>query len=197
MNDQETAEIAHHHALCLEDPQHWFDVVAPQIDAKAHPQQLLKRNATNALAHAAQWYAINGMRVFPITPLKKNPPLVKWGSQASNDVEQVKAWWAKWPNANIGLVCGEIFDVIDLDTIEAMQQFNAMPPSVQPSILGSVKTPHGRHIFITPEPSLSVEVGMLDGWDYRGAGGYVVAPPSRNAEGKTYEWLKPPTWVQR
>lgn len=196
MNDQEKAEIAHHHALCLQDPQHWFDVVAPKIDAKAHPERFQKLHAPNALANAALWYATNNMRIFPITPMKKNPPLVKWGTQATSDIEQVKAWWQKWPTANIGLVCGETFDVIDLDGFDAIQQFNTMPPHLQPPILASVKTPRGRHIFIKPEPALSVQVGMLEGWDYRGAGGYVVAPPSKNAEGKIYEWLKPPMWVQ-
>jgi hypothetical protein len=197
MTEEEKTEIGHHHALCLENPQHWFDVIAPQIDAQAHPEQIAKRNQPNALANAAQWYAMNNMKIFPIAAGQKNPPLGKWGSEASCDPDRIKAWWRKWPNANIGLVCGEFFDVIDLDDVEAIQEFKSMPKHLQPHILGSVKTPRGRHIYIAPDPNMSVEVGMLDGWDYRGAGGYVVAPPSRRIDEKIYEWLIAPRWVQR
>jgi hypothetical protein len=34
-------------------------------------------------------------------------------------------------------------------------------------------------------------VKILPGVDYRGAGGYVVLPPSRGYNGRLYRWLTP------
>jgi hypothetical protein len=35
--------------------------------------------------------------------------------------------------------------------------------------------------------------GLLEQVDWRGRGGYVVAPPSQHATGRHYRWLRPPT----
>jgi Bifunctional DNA primase/polymerase, N-terminal len=49
-----------------------------------------------------------------------------------------------------------------------------------------------RSIYLTPTGS-SNRAGLLDHVDWRGRGGYVVAPPSRHGGGRRYRWLRPPT----
>jgi hypothetical protein len=69
-----------------------------------------------ALEHAARgWY------VFPLKPRDKYPVISKKDGgngykDATLDIEQIKAWWAKYPNANVGIACGasDLF-VVDCD----------------------------------------------------------------------------------
>ena len=47
----------------------------------------------------------------------------------------------------------------------------------------------GEHIFFLPVPGLGNSAGRLGpGLDIRGAGGYIVAPPSTHASGREYMW---------
>lgn len=54
----------------------------------------------------ALWYAQKGWCVFPVKPNTKYPYTENGYKDASSDAEVVKAWWEKWPDANIGLACG-------------------------------------------------------------------------------------------
>ena len=50
--------------------------------------------------------ATEGVPVFPVA--KGGFPLTKGGAkEATTDVAQIKAWWAKWPWAHIGIVFSE------------------------------------------------------------------------------------------
>ena len=43
-------------------------------------------------------------------------PLTPHGlKDASSDPAQLTGWWRRWPQANIGLVTGELADVLDVD----------------------------------------------------------------------------------
>jgi hypothetical protein len=35
--------------------------------------------------------------------------------EATTNRARVLAWWTRHPQANIGLACGQLFDVLDLD----------------------------------------------------------------------------------
>src|SRR4051794_16588515 len=66
---------------------------------------------------AALSYAQLGLRVFPIKNNEKRP-LTKHGfKEASCDEHQIRDWWSKWPNANIGMPTGAVsrLMVLDLD----------------------------------------------------------------------------------
>jgi hypothetical protein len=68
---------------------------------------------------AALWY-LEKMN-FSVIPVRKNKKaFVKW-SQYQNtkpSSQQIKEWWSKWPDANIGIITGAIsgIDVVDCDS---------------------------------------------------------------------------------
>lgn len=131
-----------------------------------------------------------------VFPLKGKEPLTAHGlSEASLNEEQVRAWWAKWPRANIGLVTGGVSFVLDIDikddgeeTWDALRmRYGGKLPDTLEATTGS----GGRHIhFAMPDFPVRNSIGKLGpGLDIRGIGGYVVAPPSIHPETKRpYIW---------
>lgn len=156
------------------------------------------------LAEAALWYAAAGVPVFPIKPRHKFPPLTERGhNDATTNPDTIRAWWAKWPNANIGAAAGVLFDVIDEDGQEGADSLNRLFPQGRPPVLATVDTPRpgGRHHYI-PVMGAPVKAKLVAGVDTRGIGGYAVLPPSHTIakpdEGQcagTYRWTNgPPTF---
>jgi hypothetical protein len=148
---------------------------------------------------AALDYAERGFSVIPISPdldqkgkARKNP-FLQWTEFQKRRAtpEEIRGWWKKWPRAMVGIVTGEISGifVIDCDTREGYEAIQALLPEVL--ILPIARTPRGGwHLwFIYPTGSgITIGSGLLPGIDYRGEGGYVVAPPSTLANGKGYTW---------
>ena len=148
-----------------------------------------------ALFGAALGYVARGLAVFPCQPGGKAPygPLVRHGFRdASSDREKVAEWWRRMPDANIGIATGISFDVLDVDSPEALNLLLADSPSgAVLSDVPTVRTPRGWHFYFLPTGrGSSVRVGGRAGVDWRGIGGYVVAPPSRNSNGGTWSWLE-------
>jgi hypothetical protein len=111
---------------------------------------------------------------------------------ASTDLEQICAWWERWPHATIGLRTGVAFDVIDVDGPagrHSLERFLAEHGSGQPIGGPRVRTGSGGwHLYVTPS-GLPDRIGVLESVDYRAADRYVVAPPSRHqATGRPYQW---------
>jgi hypothetical protein len=138
-------------------------------------------------------YAEKGLSVIPIIPGSKKP-MVAWASfqkeRATKD--QINEWWSKNPDCNIGIVTGEISDlfVVDIDTEEG--QKNLEEYGFDSIITPTVKTPRGgQHLYFKyPEgTNITIGAGKIPGTDFRGNGGFVVAPPSTNVTGKPYEWI--------
>jgi hypothetical protein len=151
-------------------------------------------NAADLLARSAKWYAARGWPVFPVVPGGKRPATRHGLHDATTDVAAVASHWARHPTHNIGLPTGHAFDVIDIDgppgfaSLAEMRDAGVLPP-----LLGKVWTPRGgRHLYIAPTGDGNA-AGIWPGIDYRGRGGYVVAPPSVGANGKRYAWLDRPS----
>lgn len=144
-----------------------------------------------ALRDAAVWYAANGIAVFPLRPGSKVPGTKHGFKDATTDPQQALARWTTTPDANIGLPTGRRFDVIDVDgpagTIALGEVKDA---GGMPEVLAWARTPHGFHYLIPPTPGGN-RAGILPSVDHRGVGGYIVAPPSRTADG-VYRWV--PAW---
>ena len=69
---------------------------------------------------AALTFAEKGWRVFPIVPKTKKPLIKEWQTLATNNPDQVKAWWSQSPHSNIGIATGKesILVVLDVDIDE-------------------------------------------------------------------------------
>jgi hypothetical protein len=168
-------------------------------------------------AEAALDYAARGWPVIPLHSWTSNGctcgredcsspakhPCTSHGLKDSSvDPVQLVAWWRRWPNANIGLLTGVAFDVLDIDGDEGMTSINeAAPwwgepwdggPTDNPTIDGPTsQTGRGWHVLVAPT-GLGNRAGVLEHVDWRGRGGYIVAPPSLHASGRRYEWF--PGW---
>jgi hypothetical protein len=104
---------------------------------------------------------------------------------------RILAWWTRHPQANIGLATGQTFDVLDVDgpAGEAAIRELAAEHGLQSS--GPlVRTGGGWHYYLTPTGLGNVNPAGLEHVDWRGRGGYVVAPPSRHASGHPYQWVE-------
>lgn len=132
-----------------------------------------------------------GFSVIPVGPDKK--PFIKWEAYQKEKAseEQIREWWKKWPDANIGIVTGTISNlaVIDIDTDEGKEAIlDYIPESL---ITPTVETPRGgQHLYFRcPDDKLTNNARLIPGCDLRANGGYVVAPPSVNGTGKQYKWI--------
>jgi hypothetical protein len=147
------------------------------------------------LCASALWYANNGLRVFPVQALGKQPYRGTRGCKdATDDQTQIRAWWTRWPDANIGIATGHLVDVIDIDgPPDGIKSWIRLKDEGElPPVIGKVSTPRagGNHLYIAARPGRGNGSKVEPGIDYRGLGGYVVAPPSRTPEGH-YVWYQP------
>jgi Bifunctional DNA primase/polymerase, N-terminal len=110
---------------------------------------------------------------------------------ATTNRARVLAWWTRYPQANIGLATGHTFDVLDVDgpageaairTLAAAHGLESSGPLVRTG--GG-----GWHFYLAPTGLGNVHPVGLAHVDWRGRGGYVVAPPSRHASGRPYQWI--------
>jgi hypothetical protein len=109
---------------------------------------------------------------------------------ATTNRARVLAWWTRYPLANIGLATGHRFDVLDVDGpagTEAIRELAATHGFQSSGPL--VRTGGGGwHFYLTPTGLGNVHPQGVEHVDWRGRGGYVVAPPSRHGSGHPYRW---------
>lgn len=166
-----------------------LDVWATRLDELDERER--DRRESVPLASAALWYAQAGLRVFPLQPGAKLPFKRSRGCHdATTDAERVAAWWHAEPNANVGLATGHVVDVIDIDGPTGVLSYAGA--ANLPRVLGKVSTPRagGMHLYVAANGERGNRARLAAGIDYRGRGGYVVAPPSRTELGG-YAWLSP------
>lgn len=147
------------------------------------------------LLAAALSYVKRGLSVIPIQAHEKRP-LIAWEEYQDRIAteEEIKTWWAKWPEANIGIVTGANSGlvVIDLDSEEAKNKLKEMLPGYDLMAVPRSRTGKGWQLFFKhPGITIPNRAGVLPGLDVRGDGGYVVAPPSIHPNGKVYKWQVP------
>lgn len=179
---------------------------------------MAERQAFSAdMLDAALAYATKGWPVLPCNPRDKRPlvgrdvvdgkPVPKSGglSKASCDATTIRAWWKKWPQALVGVATGRSgFFALDFDprvdgdtgeewTLDRLkheleeQMGCALPASL------AVRTPSGGvHVYFRQPADMPIRNSnaLPEHVDVRGEGGYVIAPPGRNAAGGVYRWLR-------
>jgi Bifunctional DNA primase/polymerase, N-terminal len=104
---------------------------------------------------------------------------------------RILAWWTRHPQANIGLATGHRFDVLDVDGPEGAHAVHTLAATHGLDSSGPlVRTGGGGwHYYLAPTGLGNVRPKDLEHVDWRGRGGYVVAPPSRHASGHPYQWV--------
>lgn len=156
------------------------------------------------LAAWAFAYADQGWPVFPLLPGNKTPMTRTGFKEATTDHDQLAAWWRREPTANIGIATGEAFDVLDVDG-DAGARFLRdwlATRGITYRHEGPVGiTGKGWHFLFAPTGRRNGANLGGDGEkgpdgkllrptkiDFRGAGGYIVAPPSLHPLGHHYAW---------
>ena len=171
-------------------------------------------NPSKTLGEFALDYAQRGWHVLPCNPATKHPyvgcdkdaagrdiPRTGGLYKATRDPQLITAWWLLWPHAMIGVRMGVASGVWALDP-DAPKKPGEPDGRANWAALQSKhgKCPHththltpggGRHLLFkyrADRPVTNSE-GQIKGLgiDVRGNGGYVIAPPSRRADGKAYE----------
>ena len=95
------------------------------------------------------------------------------------------------PQANIGLATGHTFDVLDIDGPAGAQAIQEL--AATHGLRSSGPLVHtgggGWHYYLAPTGHRNASPAGLKHVDWRGRGGYVVAPPSRHLSGHPYQWV--------
>lgn len=143
-------------------------------------------------------YASMGMCVFPLQPGTKVPMTAHGVKDATNDEPTIREWWARYPDAGIGLAARaeKIGDPCFLEydmkpTLKDWAKNEGQPmPETRVHRSGGKGAPH--YIFTHTEKSLAL--GNCDGstagrewFSFRASNRYIVAPPSIHPDsGKPY-----------
>lgn len=134
----------------------------------------------------------------------KHPRISDWQDQATTDEATIRAWWRRWPDANVGILTGARGGLVVLDfdpgdsgtdslaVIEGM--YGPLPETVQ-VLSGRHDEATGRqgvHLYFR-HPGDDVRIPgsvrtLAPDVDVRGEGGLVVGPGSLHASGRRYEW---------
>jgi len=155
-----------------------FDVLAALIHADRTPD----------LAAAARSLAAAGVPVFPCEPDGKRPLTRRGFLDATSDLAQIAAWWSRTPEANIGLPTGAMSGVVvvDVDVHGPVDGRAAWRRASEAGLVGEagllVRTPTGgAHAYFPATVGTEQRSWQAAGAgvDFRGDGGYIIAPPSR------------------
>jgi hypothetical protein len=161
--------------------------------------------SSGAALDGALAYAGAGMAVFPVGANKK--PLTEHGvKDATTDPDQIRAWWKRWPHAEIGRAVPSGVVVVDLDRkagADGLRDFfeheGIEPDAFETPI--AVTPSGGRHLVFNAKGAPYRNGVRVNGSavDLRTIGGYIVLPRSSNGRW----WLKPlstplapaPSWL--
>lgn len=115
-------------------------------------------------------------------------PLLGKGYQVVRATErEVRQWWGRWPQANVGILLEPSgLLVIDLDSREAYLEARELGLPDGP-VVGTGK---GAHVYYRSKgvTGRATRQGRSHSIDVL-AKGYVVAPPSLHANGRKYVWV--------
>lgn len=149
---------------------------------------------TSKLDHALNLMR-RGFRIFPLIPNGKTPLTDHGHKDASADESTIRAWWGRWPNANIGIATGRGLVVLDfdvkgggkgLDTLDLLDTAYDFPDSARVTTASG-----GLHVYLSTDPDVYVQSrtkpfkDKFPDMDIKADSGYVVGPGS-TIDGKEY-----------
>lgn len=167
----------------------------------------------NEMMKWALKYAEMGWAVFPCIPPKmdqngkliyngKTPATQNGFNDATTDERQIKEWWSKNPDYNIGIACGAMSGgllVIDgdqeeragkfgMDALKEWQEDNGDFSETAHVLSGRGEGSTHYYFQYNPAEESFVEFRGDLHVDARADGGYIIAPPSLHESGRRYEW---------
>ena len=141
--------------------------------------------STSTTLRQALACAARGWPVFPCQPGRKTPATTHGFRDATTNPGQITEWFTRHPGANLAIATGAPGpDVLDIDQHgPGRNGFPAYarlrPAGLLAGAAAYVRTPSGgMHVYFT---GTRQRCGHLPGChlDFRSAGGYILAPPSR------------------
>lgn len=144
-----------------------------------------------------------GIRVLPIKPGEKRPPMSAWQKAATTDPDTIRNWFTNlYRDAGLGVATGktlygDTLFVLDVDehdpatsgsdTLHELEATHDKLPDTVEVLTGS----GGRHLYFITDVEIRNDAGkkLGPGLDIRGEGGQVVAPPTLHPNGRRYEWV--------
>ncbi|HEX4830642.1 MAG TPA: bifunctional DNA primase/polymerase [Trebonia sp.] len=135
-----------------------------------------------------------------------HPVSPTWQMQATTDTTTVRGWWEARPEANVILVTGRVFDVLDVPAVAGANALAKMAAADVDTGPVAVDGTDRMHFFVTtrgapadedewwscgldssPDPYVQTESLR---WHCRES--YVLAPPSRYGTGQDVRWVRAP-----
>ena len=149
--------------------------------------------------YALQYQQI-GFFILPLIPGKKRP-YVSWADRRDSrpDEKEIRTWWKKYPNAQIGAATGKYsgIDVIDFDNSSvSIPHFESVVCDLPDTFsVNSGRLEGGQHIYFKHNgfnfkniAKPKDKYGQAIDVDVRTTGGIIVLPPSRHKSGNHYKW---------
>lgn len=145
--------------------------------------------AKNAVCHCPKSKTCQSPGKHPIAQCAKRGCL-----DATTDEETIRAWWSRFPSANVGIATGGRLLVIDIDPRNGgnegfdalVEKYGPIPDTVECLTGGG-----GRHLYVEVPEGVSLKNSksvLAQGVDIKYTGGYVVAPPSNHVSRGHYVW---------
>jgi Bifunctional DNA primase/polymerase, N-terminal len=170
------------------------------VCAGAHPYRGTRASKERGRACSCDRVGCPAPGAHPVSPA--------WQMQATVDLNMIESWWEARPEANVILVTGRVFDVLDVPAGAGALALERMEAAGAP--VGPVALPgQDRMLFfvVTRGSPADEDEWWSCGLDCEPASGedgvkglrwhcrdsYVLAPPSRFAAGLTSRWLRSPS----
>lgn len=147
--------------------------------------------------------ASHGIRVLPIKPGEKRPPMTAWQTAATCDAATITNWFTNlYRGHGLGVATGQMTSGKTLFVLDIDEHGNGVSGS---DTLAELETLHGAlpdtvevhtgsggcHKYFVCDATIKNDAGkrLGPGLDVRGEGGQVVAPPTLHPNGRAYVWV--------
>ncbi len=211
MAELSDAQLAAQVDALADEPEALMEFLA-LVDAR---EVLAKQAPVDMLASALFYAQRLGWPVFPCERAGKRPRTAHGFHDATLDVDRITRWFGDAPRANLATPTGADgcgYDVWDFDgrigtaSLAAIKHADCPPgcsdvtfcraqgvlvDTVARAVTPGDENGAGFHCFVPSEGAPNA-TALAPGVDYRGAGGYVLLPPSLGANGVRYSWAQRP-----